>query len=136
LGGTIVAFEKVASGGKSFHTIPIIHGILKGGPLDANSPNDEDGGPSCGGPWNNGPSKVFSMFCTLIGMWDLLPQHLTRFERLFHTLYTKRVPIRMFMFGFSERSLMQMEKKTMQISIVLFYIISNSLKDKAKNILL
>ncbi len=37
--------------------------------------------------------KVLNMFCTLIGMWDLLPQHLTWFESVFHTLYTKKVQI-------------------------------------------
>jgi len=55
--GTTVALEKVASGGKSFHTIPITHGILKGGPPYGNPPNDEDGRLSCGGPRNNGPPK-------------------------------------------------------------------------------
>jgi hypothetical protein len=80
--------------------------------------------------------KVLGMFCILIGTWDLLPQHLTQFESLFCTLYTKRVLIQMLMFGFSERPLMQMEKKTMQISIVLFYTMANSLKDKANDSLL
>jgi hypothetical protein len=81
--------------------------------------------------------KILSMFCTIIGTRDLLPQHLTRLESLFRTtLYTKRVPIWMFMFGFSKRPLMQMEKKTMHISIVLFYIMANNFKDKAKDSLL
>jgi hypothetical protein len=40
------------------------------------------------------------------------------------------------MFRFSKRPLMQMEKKTMQISIILFYIIANSLEDKTKDSLL
>jgi len=59
LAKTIVALEKVASGGKSFHTIPITHGILKGGPLDGDPPNEEDGRPSCGGLRNDGPPKSF-----------------------------------------------------------------------------
>jgi hypothetical protein len=54
--GTTLALEKTISG-ESFHTIPITHGILKCGPLDGDPPNDENGGPSRGGPRSNGPSK-------------------------------------------------------------------------------
>jgi hypothetical protein len=63
--------------------------------------------------------KVLNMLHTLIGMWDLLAQHLTWLESLFHTLYT-RVLIWMLIFGFSERPFMQMKKKTMQISLICF----------------
>jgi hypothetical protein len=57
--GTTTTLQKATSHGESFHTIPITHGILKGGPFDGDPPNDEDGGPSHGGPWNNGTSKCF-----------------------------------------------------------------------------
>jgi hypothetical protein len=47
--GTTTTFEKAASGGESFRTIPITHGILKGGPLNGDPLNDENGRPSHGG---------------------------------------------------------------------------------------
>jgi hypothetical protein len=40
-------------------------------------PNDEDGGPPHGGPWNDGPSKSSQHVLYPIGTQDLLPQHLT-----------------------------------------------------------
>jgi hypothetical protein len=34
--------------------------------------------------------KILSMFCTIIGTWDLLPQHLTWFESFFiYPIYKK-----------------------------------------------
>jgi hypothetical protein len=64
--GTTTTLEKTASARKSFHTTLITHGILKGEPPDGNIPNDEDGGPSCGGPRNDEPPNGHNMFCTLI----------------------------------------------------------------------
>ncbi len=57
--GATAILKEVASGGKSIHTIFVTHGILGGGPPDGDLPNDEDEGPSCGGPHNNGPPKSF-----------------------------------------------------------------------------
>jgi hypothetical protein len=49
--------EETVSGGESFHTILVTHGVLGGGTPNGDPPNDEDGGPSRGGPCNNGPPK-------------------------------------------------------------------------------
>ncbi len=46
--GTTMTLEKATSGGESFHTILITHGILKGGPPNGDPLSDENERPSHG----------------------------------------------------------------------------------------
>jgi len=57
--GTTTTPKEVTSGGESFHTILVTHGILRGEPPNGDPPNDDDGELSCGGHCNDGLLKSF-----------------------------------------------------------------------------